>query len=290
MKLLLLPLIAFIVSIPGSSSLSCIPCGSVPCQDPVCCDSGYLATDACGCCAVCAQPEGGDCGGPFGTTGSCSQGTRCLRSCETRCNTVSGAECVFPFTYKGKTYRKCTTDNSENNAPWCATQVTPGGEVVNRKWEDCEEFCSSDFCDEGLFNEIGSCVNGSDAQGLLRSLKSDNVAAKLDDDFSAGQKTITTCPTVRSPSDLPDFCRCSNGPITRDLEGNLKGGCIPDPYAETGIEELENGYCFLENVQDPSNPANNCFDDTTWSESDGRFYSHAACQPSSDGSELVFEA
>merc|ERR1712137_634524 len=34
-----------------------------------------------GCCKICAKAENEVCGGPWGTSGNCSPGTRCLRSC-----------------------------------------------------------------------------------------------------------------------------------------------------------------------------------------------------------------
>ena len=49
--------------------------------------------------------------------------------------------CFFPFTYEGKTYKKCTKDNSENGKPWCAYTVYRGGVVVPGKWADCNPGC-----------------------------------------------------------------------------------------------------------------------------------------------------
>ena len=49
--------------------------------------------------------------------------------------------CVFPFTYEGKTYNKCTKDNSENGKSWCAYTVYRGGVVVPGKWADCNPGC-----------------------------------------------------------------------------------------------------------------------------------------------------
>ena len=49
--------------------------------------------------------------------------------------------CVFPFTYEGKTYNKCTKENSENGKSWCAFKVNRAGVVVNGKWADCNEGC-----------------------------------------------------------------------------------------------------------------------------------------------------
>ena len=82
MRYLLLPLLALMASKPGSSSFSCAPCESFPCQIPDCCESGYLTSGVCGCCDVCARPEGAGCGGPWGDIKrKCAHGTRCLRSC-----------------------------------------------------------------------------------------------------------------------------------------------------------------------------------------------------------------
>ena len=47
--------------------------------------------------------------------------------------------------------------------------------------------------------------------------------------------------------------------------------------SEVGIEDLEYGWCFLENIVDPANPQNGCHEDVQWSEVDGRFWSNIAC-------------
>ena len=47
--------------------------------------------------------------------------------------------------------------------------------------------------------------------------------------------------------------------------------------SDHGIEELAHGWCFLENVQNPQNPTDNCFADTQFSVTDGRFWSKKAC-------------
>ena len=50
-------------------------------------------------------------------------------------------DCVFPFTYQGKTYNKCTKDNSANGNSWCAYEVNHDGVAVNGKWGDCNPGC-----------------------------------------------------------------------------------------------------------------------------------------------------
>merc|ERR550539_103193 len=57
--------------------------------------------------------------------------------------TVKGDRCIFPFTYKGVTYKTCTKADSE--LAWCATEVHPSGKVVNNKWEDCDEVVVTDL-------------------------------------------------------------------------------------------------------------------------------------------------
>jgi len=263
-------------SLAAVSGLSCF-CGTSPCQTPTCCDSGYYTTDACGCCLTCAQPEEAPCGGPFKTTGTCAAGLRCLRQCE--CKSKQGKQCVFPFTYKGETHNKCTDADSENGSVWCATEVDEDGEVVRNTWEDCEEGCpGTNFeCNEGfLFNVNGNCVNGTDAPALLRFLQTKPLAVSLDDQpDELSQKEAPLCPI--SPRDASETtCGCTSEPVTKDLAGHPRGGCIP-PLVDHGIEELGKGWCFLVNVEDSENPTKNCFQDTKWSPADGRFYSNEAC-------------
>ena len=47
--------------------------------------------------------------------------------------------CLFPSSFKGKTYLDCTSDHSSNEAEWCATEVKSDGEVVRGQWGDCDK-------------------------------------------------------------------------------------------------------------------------------------------------------
>ena len=47
--------------------------------------------------------------------------------------------------------------------------------------------------------------------------------------------------------------------------------------SDVGISDLEQGYCFLENILDFTQPERNCYEDVAWSEVDGRFWSNIAC-------------
>ena len=59
------------------------------------------------------------------------------------CKTVGdkGKPCVFPFEYSGRSYDKCTSRDSDNGQPWCATEVDENGYVVDNAWGDCLEGC-----------------------------------------------------------------------------------------------------------------------------------------------------
>ena len=61
-----------------------------------------------------------------------------------RCETVNGKVCQFPFRYKGTTYYQCTKDYSENENPWCATEIDQDtGDVILGQWGDCNNVCPS---------------------------------------------------------------------------------------------------------------------------------------------------
>ena len=52
-----------------------------------------------------------------------------------------GSECVFPFKYKGTTYKQCTKVDSEE--AWCAFGIDANTEVPTDglHWGDCSPGC-----------------------------------------------------------------------------------------------------------------------------------------------------
>ena len=199
MQILLLPILAFIASIPGSSSLACRTCNPQTCRNPSCCDSGRLIKDACGCCGFCAKRLHTACGGPWNQYGTCQQGTRCLTICPKESFTgscltsVTGKKCIFPFSYKGKNYGACTSDISDKEtAPRCATKVGATGEA--KEWDTCKPNCTLDkSCGGDLSLYEGTCTTtGYEA---LEYYKSVNISAEVGYVYEKAkhQKPIAVC-------------------------------------------------------------------------------------------------
>ena len=54
---------------------------------------------------------------------------------------ASGLPCIFPFTYKGKGYQCCSTEDEPNNRPWCPlvhTHFYTG--QAGFSWDYCRKF------------------------------------------------------------------------------------------------------------------------------------------------------
>merc|ERR1719481_1509509 len=68
----------------------------------------------------------------------------CSLSCLSGCKTTKGQACVFPFTYKGTTYDKCTKVNGHKK-PWCSTETDAKGQYISGYWGYCSLFhdCSA---------------------------------------------------------------------------------------------------------------------------------------------------
>merc|ERR1712107_927054 len=51
------------------------------------------------------------------------------------CLTKANDTCIFPFTYNGVEYYRCTYADSPT--PWCAPMVDPNNTWVTNRWGDC---------------------------------------------------------------------------------------------------------------------------------------------------------
>jgi len=251
---------------------------------PTCCESGAYAYDECGCCQKCAKAELQTCGGASDISGKCAGGLQCLKTC-LPCKTVGsrGKPCIFPFKYAGTTYDKCTPRDSDSGQPWCATELDREGYVVDNAWGDCLEGCPGTRveCDEKYFSiQEGKCIDVS-VPGAIPNWFGAPVVKLLDETPDLFPAPV--CKTKGAAARLYDnTCRCARGQDATDYtpSGQPRGNC-------TGLEDdqtdnLAKVWCFLENIRDPRNPRSGCYQDVTWSERDGRFWSSLACFESPD--------
>jgi len=72
--------------------------------------------------------------------------TRPTAGCTTNGGGDSGARCVFPFTYKERTYRGCILVDADDGIPWCSTLTDNTGQHVGGqgKWGHCPDSCNKD--------------------------------------------------------------------------------------------------------------------------------------------------
>jgi len=262
-----------------------IAAGNFKCPaPPTCCESGQYTYDECGCCQKCAKAELQTCGGASGISGKCGSGLQCLKTC-LPCKTVGsqGKPCIFPFQYAGTTYDKCTPRDSDSGQPWCATEIDEEGYVVDNAWGDCLEGCPGTRleCDDEYFSiQEGKCIDVS-VPGAIPNWLGAPIVKLLEETPDLFPAPV--CKTKGAAVRLYDnTCRCARGLAATDYtpSGQARGNC-------TGLEDdkddnLDKVWCFLENIRDPSTPQSGCYDDVTWSERDGRYWSSLACFESPD--------
>ena len=63
-----------------------------------------------------------------------------IKGCGTKDGPVANKPCVFPFKYRGTSYRKCTTERNKGKL-WCSTEVDAFGDYVKDKWGNCDSNC-----------------------------------------------------------------------------------------------------------------------------------------------------
>ena len=161
------------------------------------------------------------------------------------CKTVGdkGKPCVFPFEYSGHTYDKCTTRDSDNGQPWCATEVDAKlGMLWTMPWGDCLEGCHGTSklegflvkifnyhsleCDDKYFSiQEGKCIDVS-VPGAIPNWFGAPAVKLLDS--TTGLVPAKTCKNKGAAVRLYDnTCRCVRGEtaVDFDLRGTPRGNC-----------------------------------------------------------------
>ena len=87
------------------------------------------------------------------------------------CYTTDGQQCIFPFTYKGKTYEGCTRDPGHSGRrgdySWCATSVDSYGVAQRGSYSSCSSSCPTDYNSRTVYqppktktgSTVCSCIN-----------------------------------------------------------------------------------------------------------------------------------
>merc|ERR1712142_1450225 len=142
--------------------------------------------------------------------------------------------------------------------------------------QPCDSFpCqTSACCESGEYEtpNCGCCLQCAPLRG-----KSDNPRRAVDQfgyDLTLKKSDI---PVAVCSTEEKNTCHCTSSSVIGP-DGKSKGGCVPSRSPPTGcVEGATHGWCFLENVKNPLNGSENCFEDTSWSAVDGRFWSKMAC-------------
>ncbi|CAB4054633.1 unnamed protein product [Lepeophtheirus salmonis] len=256
-------LFLFIQFDPGESCLChVVPNFSCP-PPPHCCESGQYTFDECGCCLTCAKAELQACGGPNDSSGKCSTDLACLKTC-TSCKTIGfdSKFCVFPFIYEGETFNKCTSKDANEGSVWCgATSVNETGHVIEGQWGDCKEGCpgARRECNDLRFAYLlGNVLTLMFREPSLTGLEPHPI------DYWTRPRIYLKLLFANLPP--------NNESIGNN--GLVRGNCTGFDVKKDNIDTV---WCFLENIRDPNDPTSGCYEDTTWSPSDGRFWSAKAC-------------
>lgn len=122
--------------------------------------------------------------------------------CDTSCRSGS-SNCVFPYTYNGKTCAGPNCCNLSNNrgGAWCVTN--PGGAYVTGKWEYCKGPCKDTECTR---TEAGDCCKASFKYG-----SGFNSQTYTDCTLDGTDTGKPWCYTVDGSSDYWGHCKSVDG-------------------------------------------------------------------------------
>jgi len=82
----------------------------------------------------------------------------------TQCRTEDGRVCQFPFSYEGKRYTRCTTENDPDGRLWCSTKVDKNGNHVQNEgqWGYCSDQCKLQRVEDLQIESRGSWSSWAD--------------------------------------------------------------------------------------------------------------------------------
>jgi len=84
------------------------------------------------------------------------------RTSEAACSTPKGP-CVFPFKFRDRLYRTCTTSDGDTS-PWCSVQTDGAGNHIQGQWGYCNSECPGVQGTNNMYvhpdNEVGKCSCG----------------------------------------------------------------------------------------------------------------------------------
>jgi len=183
------------------------------------------------------------------------------------CLPCGGSPCQTPVCCKSGEYVK------SGYCGCCLQCAKAEGEECGGDWEEKGRCAAGMACTRSVLDKSWAqkCRKPRKASGDLGNLQ----PGPLDINQQPSKPEIIAapiCPSGKTANDMT--CHCSKEPAVKGLDGNTRGGCVPSLYHR---DEKAQGWCFLENIKNPGNGTQNCFEDTQWSVVDGRFWSNLAC-------------
>merc|ERR1712173_579491 len=121
------------------------------------------------------------------------------------CLTKANDTCIFPFTYNGVEYYRCTYADSPT--PWCATMVDPNNTVVTNRWGDCSTSQFSN-CPEDT-PDLPSCTAESGASCVF-PFRHEGITYNS----CASTDLLSSASTTTAAADLRRTCTTVSGPAS----------------------------------------------------------------------------
>ncbi|XP_002158859.2 BPTI/Kunitz domain-containing protein 4 isoform X1 [Hydra vulgaris] len=154
MKHFILALFLFFSICYTTTALKCINCALVRCKSPEGCKAGTVK-DFCGCCDICAQASGEECGGVLLRTKKCGNELECVKKnstdlmgiCRPRCGPFCKMFCPYGYVLDKNGCPTCRCNSQPKCGPVCMIYCENGNVLDARGCPTCK-------C-----NQIPKCVS-----------------------------------------------------------------------------------------------------------------------------------